>query len=323
MSFLLHGVTLTLAWFLVVNAGASLAAAWIARRRLARDASGAPGFWLALRLLPAIASALFVAALFLPSYWEYEPREFVEGFDVTLTSLAAVALVVVVACGARAVLAWRRASQRTAGWLREAAPIALGSDGLDAFVVDAPVPLMALAGTVRPRLFVARGRLEALTPEERAASVAHELAHWRALDNLKRLAMHAAPDLLMLTPIARAIERRWVCASERSADRGAGADGKTRCALASALVKAARLAPAALPAAEPICTLIGGDEIARRVERLLDDSAAEPVAAPRRALWLCAAAAIATATATAAVVSYAPLLHAVHDATEILVNSLP
>jgi Zn-dependent protease with chaperone function len=57
--------------------------------------------------------------------------------------------------------------------------------------------------------------LEALNEEELSACVAHEIGHWRALDNLKRLAMRAAPDLLFATD-ARALER-WAAASEQVA----------------------------------------------------------------------------------------------------------
>ena len=42
---------------------------------------------------------------------------------------------------------------------------------------------------------------------------------------------------------ARAIERRWAAAAEHVADRSAGDSGGARCALASALVKVARLTP--------------------------------------------------------------------------------
>src|ERR1019366_10566357 len=120
--------------------------------------------------------------------------------------------------------------------------------------------LMALVGVLRPRLFVARRLLDALTAEELAASVAHEAGHRRAWDNLKRLAMRAAPDLLAITGIARGIERRWASASDHAADRRAAGDGPTRCALASALVKVARLTPPMTPLAEPISTLVDGGE---------------------------------------------------------------
>ena len=88
--------------------------------------------------------------------------------------------------------------------------------------------------------------------------------------------MRAAPDLFGATASARAIERRWAVGVRARADRMAGDDQPAaRCALASALVKVARLTPAVAPLAEPISTLIDGGDIASRVRSLLDE-------APRR-----------------------------------------
>src|SRR5207244_6844245 len=83
MTFLLHGATLTLACFLIVNLAASIAVAGIATRP-PRIAS--PVFWFAPRLLPAAVATSFAVIVFVPSYWRYQPRESVEGFAVTLTA---------------------------------------------------------------------------------------------------------------------------------------------------------------------------------------------------------------------------------------------
>ena len=158
---------------------------------------------------------------------------------------------------------------------------------MQAFEIDGDAPIVALVGILRPRLFITRRVVAALTDEELAASVAHELGHRRALDNLKRLAMRTAPDFLATTSVAGALERRWASASEHVADRSACemaalADrGRARCALASAIVKVARMMPPMAPAAEPICTLVDGGDIASRVRSLLDDGA--PAAATPRA----------------------------------------
>src|SRR5262249_34689178 len=135
--------------------------------------------------------------------------------------------------------------------------------------VDVDTPIMALVGVLRPTLLITRGVVEALTREELRAAVAHELGHFRARDNLKRLAMRAAPDLLGMTPAAAAIETRWAWAAEHAADNRACDSEQARCALASALVKIARLTPPRTPLAQPISTLVDGGEIASRVQRLL------------------------------------------------------
>jgi Zn-dependent protease with chaperone function len=316
LPFLIHGTTLALAWFLIVNAVTTLIVAILSGAVGQRAASARPGVWLALRLAPAVLSVLFVAGLFLPSYWRYEPREFVEGFDMTFTALALLAFATAAAGATRGVRAWRRAAERTATWMRHARPLALPGSAIPAFAIEADVPMMALVGLFRPRLLITRPVLDVLTAEELRAAVAHERGHWRALDNLKRLAMRATPDLLWATPAARSLERRWVAASEYVADRAAGDSGVVRCALASALVKVARLTPPISTFGEPISALVDEADITGRVQRLLDDAHA---AAPRgRAQWFVFPAAVA-----GMLVAYAPLLRVVHGVTEILVNTLP
>lgn len=315
MTYLTHGITLALAWFFAVNAAASAAVA-LAVRRVPRSAS----LLLGLRLFPAAISAAFVAAVFLPSYWRFEPRDFTERFDLTLTALAAVAAVLIAAALGRGGAAWWRAARRAHVWTDTAVPLRLAGVEIPVFRIDAPQPLLALAGILHPRLIVTRGLMEALTAEELAASVAHEIGHHSARDNLKRLAMRGAPDLLRWLPAARALERAWAAAAEHDADAAASIarSRAMRLALASALVKVARLMPVAAPPAEPISTLIGGGEIASRVQRLIDDAPGIG-SSPRGARWF----AVAAASAVCLAVGYGPLLEAVHLATETLVHSLP
>jgi Zn-dependent protease with chaperone function len=316
IAFLLHGATLTLACFLAINLLFSGLVVWIARRE---PRTMSPAFWFTLRILPAMSAAVFAAIVFVPSYWRYEPRNVVEGFDVSLTALALAAFALLGAGLVRGVSAWTRAKEHSRRWMRTAQPIDLGTAPLPALVVDVAAPMMALVGVWRPRLLVSRRLIEALTGEELAASVAHELGHHRAWDNCKRLAMGAAPDLLAPMPIVRVIERRWAAAAERAADRMNGrATPALRCALASALVKVARLTPPEPTLAEPISTLVGGGEIASRVEVLLDDRVVPPVRSRGSRPWLVAAIAIAAFAA-----AYAPLLRAVHELTEVLVQALP
>ena len=314
--FLAHGVTLALAWFAAANALASALVAIAARRLVADTRARTPGWWLMLRCLPAVASVAFVATVFVPSYLRFEPRETIEGFDLTLTLCAAAALVLLAMAAVRGACAWRRAAQQTVVWMRGAHPMR-ASGGVPVYTIgSAPAPLMALAGVASPRVFVSERLVDALTEEELQATLAHEASHVHSADNLKRLVMRLLPDALAGTAIAASMEQRWASAAEHAADRAATAgDDDARCALASALVKVARLTPAATPPFEAISTLVGGGDLASRIESLL----AEPRArtASGRRLWttvtLCGAAAIA----------YAPLLRAVHELTEVLVISLP
>jgi len=318
MNFLIHGATLTLASFLAVNVCVS-AVVMLASRRDLRTES--PAFWFAMRVLPAAAALVFVAAVFVPSYWRYEPRDTAEGLDVALTSFAAIALATIGAAVARGAAAWRRASRRARVWMATARPLALAGTSMPAFEVEADTPIMALVGIWRPRLLVTRGLINALTAEEFAASIAHELEHSRTWDNLKRLAMCATPDFMNATT-ARRLERRWASAAEHAADRLNGDDSPAaRCALASALVKVARLTPIQPLIAEPISTLLGGGEITSRVRRLLEDRNSLPAERGRsRRSWAYGIAGVVVAAAAGA--AYGPILLAVHTATEVVVHWL-
>jgi Zn-dependent protease with chaperone function len=312
--YLLRGAALALAWLVVVNAAATVVVAHVGRRAAADGRARMPAFWLALRLSPALVSIAFVAVVFAPSYWRYEPRQAGEAFDLTLSAFAVAGAALVGAAAARGRAALRAASRRTRAWKPISRPLGLDGVAVPVFAVETPAPVMALAGVWRSRLLITRGVLDALSAEELRAAVAHELGHWRARDNLKRLAMRAAPDLLHFTPAAALVESRWASAAEHAADRHACGDADARCALASALVKIARLTPSPTPLAEPISTLVDGGEITSRVERLLSDTAPAATAASR---WPFA---VAAALAAA---GYVPLLQLVHEATEMLVHTLP
>jgi Zn-dependent protease with chaperone function len=325
--FALRGFTLGLVWFGIVNAIAALLVACVARHIAPQEKARPAAFWLGLRFFPAAASTVLVAMVFVPSYWTHEPRGYAEGFQGALASVALVAFVIVVAALARGAAAWMRASRRATCWMRVAHPIALAGASMPSFRIDVDAPVMALVGIFTPRLFISRRVLSMLSEEELAASVAHEVGHRRAFDNLKRLALCGTPDLLATTQLARDLEQRWAAAAEHDADRSAYAtvDGAARtgarCALASAIVKVARLVPPAGPIAEPISTLVDGTDIASRVHSLLDGDA--DIRRPRTPPRLAALAVAAIGAIAFAPVVYAPLLRAVHEATEFLVHSLP
>ena len=318
--FALRGLTLALAWFCLLNIAAGLVVALLAGPLAATAQRRTATLWFGLRILASVVALAFVAGIFLPSYWLYEPRDVIEGFDVLLTAGALVTCVAIGAGVWRGLSAWRSAARRTRAWMRSARPLSLPGTNIPAFEIDADAPVLALIGVLRPRMLVTRGLISALTAEELAVAVAHEIGHSHACDNLKRLVMRSVPDVLPASPSLRALERRWAASSEDGADRAAGEhDPRARCALASALVKVARLTPPVTPISEPICTLMGSGDIASRVRRLLDDRTAVSAGTVRRtAGWTVSLAAVAAVGA-----AYAPLLRAVHEATELLVRSLP
>jgi hypothetical protein len=192
---------------------------------------------------------------------------------------------------------------------------------------------MTLVGVIRPKLLVTRPLIEALTAEELDAAIEHEAGHLSSWDNLKRLAMRATPDALSLLPANRRLEHGWALAAEHAADARAARDAGAGLALASALVKVARMTPASTPtrprwgsrADRPLgglaSPLVGGEAIASRVERLMDGCPNRPPAATLPARVTCWMAAAGALLALAA--SYGPLLRAVHRVSEVVVHALP
>jgi len=122
---------------------------------------------LALRLLPAVGAACVVAVVCVPSYLWLEPEAPTErvGFGCLSAALLAMATwSVSLARGLRATASSRRFVQdcRQAGRLTR-----IHGETADAWIVDGPAPLLALAGIFRPRLIISRGVLAALPAEQR------------------------------------------------------------------------------------------------------------------------------------------------------------
>ncbi|MFL6228636.1 MAG: M48 family metalloprotease [Pyrinomonadaceae bacterium] len=297
--YYLIGICVSLAAFFAANAVGSLAAlaAWRVVRPLARRLPPAARADLifALRTAPAVLALTCVATLLLPTYFTYEPTHSDEGVGLKLALLA------LVPAAGFALAAWRAAASVAAtrrvrrGLMRRATPLALPGVTVPAYGVEHALPLVAVVGALRPRLFVASHLFDVLGADEISAAVAHELGHVSARDNLKRTLMHACRDVLPLAPFARLLEREWSAQSESAADEFAARAGGAPAAisLASTIVKIARLMPATgvRETSAAIAMLVDGEAgVAERVDRLLAfaDAAndADEVAAPPRAAVL-------------------------------------
>ena len=316
MRLLLSSVLLGLAWFAAVNAAASLVA-WVIGRFLRKRAEplGA-GVVLAVRLFPAAVSSVFVAAVFLPTHWRLEPADSEESFGFVLGVLAATGLCLTIRA------AWRAAQSGLSGHrfavvLRRAAHPA-GGEVLEL----GGLPGVSLAGIWRPRIVVGSSARVALTPAELDLAIAHEVAHRRSRDNLKRFLMYAAPDVFGWTAVAQQLEDRWQVEAECEADGDAvRGDGDRAVVLASALVKVARLttgagfhpvAPAWTSSAFHVPTLF---EL--RVRRLL---AGAPPPVTTRMLGRSSAMVSMSFAAGLWLAGFPDTLHSV---TEVLVTRLP
>ena len=288
-------VAVALAWR---TAAASAASPSVRARRL-----------FALRLLPTLAG-LAAASLVGVAYLLWERHVDIERVGPVALVVAAAGLGVIAAGAARALVSLRntelirRALWRSARALTPRLPI-------ESYSVESPFPIVALVGLIVPRLFVARTVVEACTPDEFAAVVSHEMGHARERDNLRRLGLAAAPDVLGLLPVARRMHDDWAAAAELAADEWAATAAGDGLPLASALVKVARIATSQ-PAPLTASALYDGRPIAVRVERLVNP----PAAATRAAMpaWTRAA------TVTVAIAASLAALPLLHELAELLLQ---
>jgi Zn-dependent protease with chaperone function len=134
--------------------------------------------------------------------------------------------------------------------------------------------VIAIVGSLRPRLFIATRVLEVFTREELEAAINHEAGHVLHRDNLKRGLMRACRDSLLIIPCGRLLDTAWKEASEEAADEHAARGGSSVALdLASSLVKIARMIPAgahpAMPAGAFIVSKNEMPGVITRVRRLM------------------------------------------------------
>ena len=314
MRYLEMGLGFAAIGFVVTNAAISLliALTWRAVRRLGRSS----GWLFLLRMLPAIGSASLVLGVILPAFWSFEPRATSERAGPALLVFVVLAAALVAAGWHRAIVSWLHTRRLERAWKTAAVRSAYPGLPVRAYRVPSELPLAALVGIFRPRLFVSDSFLGALSANERQAVLDHEAGHLRSLDNLKRLVMKLAPDWLSFSSVGREIELAWAISAEEEADdHAAGPDRARGLDLGSALIKASRLMPMSAASASSFCD---GAPIARRVERLLNDRPPHrgplPTIAPRFAFLL--------AVLVAAAFLAAPTLQAAYTMTEAAVRLL-
>lgn len=308
-------VVLGLAWFAAVNLAASLLAWALARWFVTTRAVRRDELLLAIRLLPATISLVFVGAVFLPGHWRLEPRDAEESFGLACRMLALSGMLLL----GRS--AWRVAIVGRAGW-RLRAWVRMSGLASDRIIYGLPgLPGVSLVGVLRTRVLVGFRVQHELTAAELDMAVAHEMAHRRAFDNLKRLAMFCAPDLFGSSATARRLEDRWRETAELTADaRAVDGDQRRAVHLASALVKVARLGTIPLAAFDSRVwsTLHTPGLLETRVRRLAGSGALPVAPSAGSDLIVCA-----SIIALVVLASVAVPPQAVHQITESLVRILP
>jgi Zn-dependent protease with chaperone function len=266
-----------------------------------------PGELLMLRLLPAVGAAFLTLAVALPAFLIHEPHHEAEPVGPLLVMLALFALG---AAGHSMLRGWR-AWAATRALLRGCGPADRGHGRAGVDIVDVPEPLAAVVGAWRPRVLAADCVRAACSDEEFRQVIAHEAAHISAHDNVKLLLQIISPDALTWMPAGTALTERWRAAAELEADaRASGSDPHKRVALASALLKVARLSSGTARRSLALSMPVAVDDVEGRVRELLAPLSIPHRRLPIRRLMACAL--------TIAVVSV-PLYESVHESIESLV----
>jgi len=179
-----------------------------------------------------------------------------------------------VSVGRAAARTRRTLARLRAGAAREIAP--------GVHCVDSERPFSLTAGlAARGEIFVSSALARALAPEQLAAVVAHERAHARRRDGLRRLAAHAG-SWAHGPRLRRALLAELDLATERACDEEAGRRVGDRLLVAEAILAVERLlARAPGPTSGPLLAF-GGSSVAARVTGLIE----EPGEPAPRAVWL-------------------------------------
>ena len=286
----LLGISLVLAALLTINALASLAAAacWRLLERPLQHCSARTRaeILFAMRVSPPALALVSVMLFLVPSYVGYEPYATSEVVSLKLAVLAIVSGTGVLFALWRGFRSWFATHSLLREWLAVADQIHLGGVTIPTFRISHSFPIIAVVGSIRPRLFIAERVLKTLSDEELTAAIAHEGGHLAARDNFKRSLLRACRDTLMIVPCGRPLDRAWAEAAESAADEHAAQQNvDTALNLASALVKIAKMVPVGTRAAMPLAAFLVGVEethgVKARIRRLLEIAATSSSARAR------------------------------------------
>ncbi len=271
---------------------------------------------LALRLLPVVGGFLLTSCLVTPAFLRFEPARDTEQPGPVLLFLGAAGMFVLLAGSARILRAVILTRRLRHGWLTSASALPSLDGQTPAHLIDVPYPLVAIVGVLRPVLVVSRKVASGCSADDVQLIAAHERAHLRARDNLKRLLIDGCPDVVRWTRTGREIATAWSASAEDAADEAAtGGDRRARIALAAVLLRVARMAVSGSPAPRLASALVGLSGVERRVRRLAESG---PRPSGSLASLYVAAGIVAGALASAA--ANHQLLAVTYGAAELIVG---
>jgi beta-lactamase regulating signal transducer with metallopeptidase domain len=324
LPYLLRLLCLCLASFFVLNVAAGLLVCISSKSAIrfaeSRTPKRAARLLVGLRLLPFALAVLFVLGLCVPSYLWLEPTATSERVGLMgglLGLLGAATWLNALARTAQSLFASLRHNRlcRFAG--QEAR---LPGESSPVVLVENEAPLLAMSGLFRPRLLISRSVLQNLSAAELGAALAHEHAHRTSRDNLKRLLIQLAPDILPFLHPLRTLERTWSQFAEWAADdQATEGDSGRAVALAAALVQVARMGRGPRLPFFSTSLLASDRDLSARVDRLLEKLPvmATPTAETPPALRT---AGVLLVGCMAALLATPATLAAVHELLELLLH---
>jgi hypothetical protein len=322
------GVCLSVFFIALLCGFAALSAGQNMVERCLRSSSArtAANLLFALKISPLVFALIASLGLALPAFFEFEPRVTNEGVGTRLWVLSLLGLSVLGAMIIRGVRIFRATGALERSWTRNSSrhEVMIAGRRLTVFSVGEESSLLAVAGLLRPRIFVSSQVTSVLSREELSAALQHEVAHIGFLDNFKQwLLKIATPPRWLDASGSGALA--WANASEAAADEAALRNGVSALDLAGALVKVARLrSDPAIAGASAVSHLIPALPdycLQARVSRLqaaLEDPAGNH-GDPSRAVQIRIALLIASPVAVYAACATV-LLPLIHDALEFLVR---
>jgi Zn-dependent protease with chaperone function len=311
----MRGLTVSLAVFVLVYVALRIAVAigWPFAERLTRriSLSVPPNVLYAIQVGPFIAAALVVCSFTIPAFVRFEPRIVEEEFGFPVVLLSAAALALLAAGLYRGWIAYTRTSRLVSEWRANATPLE-HQQHLHILKTGPGTPPLVVAGFFRQKLLISSSTAGLLSEEELTRAIAHESAHIRNHDNIKKLMLRVCSF-----PPAHRLEHKWLAALEMAADENAVNNKREALDLASALVKASRLS---VPTAELATNLTtdAGQLLQVRVERLLAWDKASRTLSVKLLRYVSVGLALTVAILTA--VSYQTLLFQMHSLAELLMK---
>jgi Zn-dependent protease with chaperone function len=262
-----------------------------------------------IRVAPLLGAILAALWFELPSFLYFEPKGLEEQVGTWPLALSALCLLFAGSVAWQVVSVCRRTSDLCRHWTG-GLPAVRERQGLPVFTTNTSAPPMAVAGIREPRLLLSPALLQALEQSELDRSLAHEAAHVRHWDNLRKLGL-----LLCRFPGMSPLERRWADATEFAADESAVGSKREALELASALVKISGMSFAAAQPEALVTNFVGSSASTERRIQLLMSWEKNP-GTPRGSQWIRAAA--LAAAAIALLLNYTLILATLHSFTEAL-----